>query len=170
MSEQCHQTKGLCSLNKRSPCAFQFFCDIHNSWAPSKHDKTEPPFQATMDGSWPWPKINESWCFSLKMTLMSRRNYHFEPATCLLQNTAESPSAVVGWWHARWICLIMVESVKLYHWTNPVPSPREGFGGLSPPNKAPSPPPVWNMKHYKLVEFLSNLNVKPPCTNVKPHY
>jgi len=24
------------------------------------------------------------------------------------------------------------------------------------------------MKHYKLVEFLSNLNVKPPCTNVKP--
>jgi len=27
------------------------------------------------------------------------------------------------------------------------------------------------MKHYKLVEYLSNLNVKPPCTNVKssPH-
>jgi len=24
------------------------------------------------------------------------------------------------------------------------------------------------MKHYKLVERLSNLNVKPPCTNVKP--
>jgi len=24
------------------------------------------------------------------------------------------------------------------------------------------------MKHYKLVEFLSNLNAKPSCTNVKP--
>jgi len=24
------------------------------------------------------------------------------------------------------------------------------------------------MKHYKLEEFLSNLNVKPPCTNVNP--
>jgi len=24
------------------------------------------------------------------------------------------------------------------------------------------------MKHYELVEFLSNLNVKPPCANVKP--
>jgi len=24
------------------------------------------------------------------------------------------------------------------------------------------------MKHYKLVEFLSSLNVKPPCTNAKP--
>ena len=23
------------------------------------------------------------------------------------------------------------------------------------------------MEHYRLVEFMSNLNVKPPCTNVK---
>jgi len=23
------------------------------------------------------------------------------------------------------------------------------------------------MKHYKLVEFLSSLNVRPPCTNAK---
>ena len=30
-------------------------------------------------------------------------------------------------------------------------------------------PPNWNIKHYKLVEFLSNLNVKPPPrTNLKP--
>ena len=42
-----------------------------------------------------------------------------------------------------------------------------GFGGLRPPNKGPSPL-NWNMKHYKLVEFLSHLNVKLPCTNVKP--
>jgi len=27
-----------------------------------------------------------------------------------------------------------------------------GFGGLIPPNKAPSPP-NWNMKHCKSVEF-----------------
>jgi len=44
-----------------------------------------------------------------------------------------------------------------------------GIGGLTPPNKAPSPP-KWNMKHYKLAEFLWNANVKPPCTNVKPPY
>jgi len=41
------------------------------------------------------------------------------------------------------------------------------FVGLAPPNKAPRHPkfPNWNMKHYKSVEFLSNLNVKPSCTN-----
>jgi len=32
--------------------------------------------------------------------------------------------------------------------------------GLAPPNKTPSPQ-NWNMKHYELVEFLSNLDVKP---------
>jgi len=37
--------------------------------------------------------------------------------------------------------------------------------GLAFPNKAPSPP-NWNMKHCKLVELLSNLNVKHPCTNI----
>ena len=48
-----------------------------------------------------------------------------------------------------------------------VPSPRRGFGGLSTPKQCSKPPPNWNMKHYKLVKFLSNLNVKPRCTNVK---
>jgi len=47
-----------------------------------------------------------------------------------------------------------------------IPSPR-GFGEISPPNKAPRPPNL-NMKHYKSVDFLSNLNVKPPWRNVKP--
>jgi len=42
-----------------------------------------------------------------------------------------------------------------------------GFWGLIPPNK-PLSLPNWNMKHHKLVEFLSNLYVKPPCTNIKP--
>jgi len=41
--------------------------------------------------------------------------------------------------------------------------------GLSPHTKLQSPPNL-NKKHYKLVEFLSNLYVKPPCTNVKPPY
>ena len=42
-----------------------------------------------------------------------------------------------------------------------VPSPRgEALVGLAPPN--------WNIKRYELLEFLSNLNVKPPCMNVKP--
>jgi len=45
-----------------------------------------------------------------------------------------------------------------------------GFGGLSPPKTAPIPH-NWNMKHYKLVEFLLNLNVKPPLHERKapPH-
>ena len=37
-----------------------------------------------------------------------------------------------------------------------------GFGGLSHPQTKLQAPPNWNMKHYKLVEFLSNLNVKSP--------
>ena len=41
------------------------------------------------------------------------------------------------------------------------------FGGLSS-SKQSSKPPNWNMKHYKLVEFLSDSNVNPPCTIVKP--
>jgi len=35
-----------------------------------------------------------------------------------------------------------------------------GFGGLSPPKQS-SKTPKWNMKHYQLVDFFSNLNVKP---------
>jgi len=57
-----------------------------------------------------------------------------------------------------------------------VPSPRGGFGGLILQTKL-QVPQNWNLKHYKLVEFLSNLNVKtrcknakPPLTNVKPPY
>jgi len=52
-----------------------------------------------------------------------------------------------------------------------VMQPRRHMGalvGLAPPNKAPCASK--NMKHHKLVEFLSNLNVKPPRTNVKPPY
>jgi len=37
-----------------------------------------------------------------------------------------------------------------------------GFVDWAPPNKAPSLPPHWNMKHYDAVEFSSNFqNVKP---------
>ena len=50
----------------------------------------------------------------------------------------------------------------------PVPSPRGDFGGLS--SQKSSNPPNWNNKQCKSVELLSNLNVKPPCTNVKPPY
>ena len=44
-----------------------------------------------------------------------------------------------------------------------VTSPRGGgaFGGLSPPNKTPSPP-NWNTKHYKSVEILSMFRVSSP--------
>jgi len=31
-----------------------------------------------------------------------------------------------------------------------------------PPKQSSKPPTNWDMKHYKSVEFLSNLNVKPP--------
>ena len=58
-------------------------------------------------------------------------------------------------------------STSYFTLMRPVPSPREGFGGHSPPKKLQAPP-NWNMKHYKLVEFLSDLYVNPPFTNVKP--
>jgi len=41
---------------------------------------------------------------------------------------------------------------------NPVPSPRGGFGWLSPPNKTPSPP-NWNMKH----NFFETWNTNQWC-------
>ena len=44
------------------------------------------------------------------------------------------------------------------------------LGYLAPTNKGPSTTPNWNMKHCKLVEFLSNFRMSTPCTNVKsPH-
>ena len=49
-------------------------------------------------------------------------------------------------------------------WSSPVAT-----SGLNPPPQTKlQAPQIENMKHYKLVEFLSNLNVNPPCTNVKP--
>ena len=50
------------------------------------------------------------------------------------------------------------------------PWPRGDLVDLAPPNKALSTPNL-NMKHYNLVEFLSNLNVKPPLLGHKapPH-
>jgi len=44
----------------------------------------------------------------------------------------------------------------------PVPSPRGAFGGLSPKNKALSPP-IWNMKHYKSVKIVAIFSVNPPA-------
>jgi len=48
--------------------------------------------------------------------------------------------------------------------------------GLAPQTNLEAPP-NWNMKHYKSVEFLLDLNVKPPLqkcqaprTNLKPPY
>ena len=40
--------------------------------------------------------------------------------------------------------------------------------GLAPQTKHQAP--HWNLKFYKSMKFLSNFNVKPPCTNVKPPY
>jgi len=44
-----------------------------------------------------------------------------------------------------------------------VPAPRGVLVCLTPQTKLQVTPNL-NMKHYKLVEFLSNLNVNPPCT------
>jgi len=42
------------------------------------------------------------------------------------------------------------------------------LGSAGPLTTKPQATPNWNMKHYTSVEFLSNMNVKPPCTNVRP--
>jgi len=39
-----------------------------------------------------------------------------------------------------------------------------------PPQTKLQVPPNWNMKHYKVVQFLSNLNVKPPVHEQKAPY
>ena len=52
---------------------------------------------------------------------------------------------------------------------SPVPMPRRGFCGLSPPNKLQAPP-NWITKHYKSVVFIKFQNVNPPWTNEKPPY
>ena len=70
-----------------------------------------------------------------------------------LENSGKNPL------HLQKICLL------LHLCAQAVPSPRGDFGGLSPPNKAPSPP-NWNMKRYKSVEFLSIFRVSsPPIEN-----
>ena len=48
-----------------------------------------------------------------------------------------------------------------------VPSPRGALVGLAPQTKL-QPPKNWNMKHYKLAEFLSSLNVKPLLNERNP--
>jgi len=54
---------------------------------------------------------------------------------------------------------------------SPVATGGRGFSGLNPPNKAPSPP-NWNVKHYKLVEFLSIFRISSPpaLTQSSPHW
>jgi len=51
---------------------------------------------------------------------------------------------------------------------NLVPSPRVIFGGLSPPNKAPSPP-NWNREQYKSVEFLSIFRMSSHPAQMQSH-
>jgi len=58
------------------------------------------------------------------------------------------------------LCLLAFDSWYLSSYS--VTSPRGGFGGLRPPKQSSKPTPNWNMKHNKLVDFLSNLNIKPP--------
>ena len=52
-------------------------------------------------------------------------------------------------------------------WCHHSPVATGALVGLVPQTQLQAPP-NWNMKHCKLVEFLSNLNVKAPRTNVKP--
>jgi len=62
------------------------------------------------------------------------------------------------WCFDSGMCRVLLSHISC---AGPAPSPREGFVGFTPPNKAPTPP-NWNLKYYKSMEFLSNFNVKPP--------
>jgi len=76
-----------------------------------------------------------------------------------------------------WIGCVLRGNHEVHQANKALKQSRGALVGLAPTNKAPSPS-NWNMKHYKLVEFLSNLNVKPPLheckalprTNVKSPY
>jgi len=56
------------------------------------------------------------------------------------------------------------------HYCKPVPLPRGGLLSLRPQTKLQAPP-IWNMKHCKLVEFLSIWMSSPPLHERKdpPH-
>jgi len=59
---------------------------------------------------------------------------------------------------------------SILHCSEPVPSPQGGFGGLSPPNKAPSPQiETWNTVSGVLVNFKMSSSPKqtqsPPIEN-----
>jgi len=52
-------------------------------------------------------------------------------------------------------------------WSSPVAT--GGFGGLSPLTQTPRFSPIWNMKHYKSVEFLSKFGMlRPPGQTYSP--
>ena len=65
-----------------------------------------------------------------------------------------------------WIGCVLRGNHEVHQANKALKQSRGALVGLAPTNKAPSPS-NWNMKHYKLVEFLSNLNVKPPLHECK---
>ena len=78
---------------------------------------------------------------------------------CLATHFAQNPLIFstaldfirVQWWR----CLLCISF-------NSVPSPRRGFGGVSPPQTKLQASPNWNMKHYKSVEFCQFLECPAP--------
>jgi len=62
-----------------------------------------------------------------------------------------------------------VKRIENMFWSTSSPFATRGGAlvGLAPQTKLQAPPNRI-LKHYKLVEFLSNLNVNPLCTNVQP--
>jgi len=63
-----------------------------------------------------------------------------------------------------------IASKRKLKFCHTVPWPRGDLVGLAPPKQS-TKPLNWNAKHYKTVIFVhTSENVKPHCTNVKPHY
>jgi len=73
--------------------------------------------------------------------------------------TAQRDSSKPCWNASHWSTLQFESPVA-------VPSPRGGFGGLIPPNKAPSPLKL----KYKTLKINIIFAFKPPCTNVEAPY
>ena len=111
--------------------------------------------------------LNKNMCIlNLTRSTFTMLKYFTKSKGKMLTSSTPSTSFNVHRLHAQWFSSGS-EQIRPMKITS-VPSRREGLWWAYSPKYSSKPPPNSNMKHYKFVDFFANLNVKPPCTNVKP--
>ena len=82
------------------------------------------------------------------------------PAT--IQFAIKYETVLLLWLHTISICIFTINTCKLSLHNLPRPVATGGRFGVLAHQKNSKPPPNWNMKHYKAVEFLSIFGVSSP--------